>query len=38
LLRRHREGAHRLAELLEPENPATRNGLPASSRAELPVT
>ena len=38
LLRRHREGARRLAELLEPETPATRNGLPASSRAELPVT
>jgi glycosyltransferase involved in cell wall biosynthesis len=38
LLRRHREGARRLAELLEPESPATRNGVPASSRAELPVT
>ena len=38
LLRRHREGARRLAELLEPETPATRNGVPASSRAELPVT
>jgi glycosyltransferase involved in cell wall biosynthesis len=38
LLRRHREGARRLAELLEPETAATRNGVPASSRAELPVT
>jgi glycosyltransferase involved in cell wall biosynthesis len=38
LLRRHREGARRLAELLEPETHATRNGVPASSRAELPVT
>jgi glycosyltransferase involved in cell wall biosynthesis len=38
LLRRHREGARRLTELLEPETPATSNGVPASSRAELPVT
>src|SRR5262245_51447990 len=38
LLRRHREGARRLAELLEPETPATRNGLAATSQAELPVT
>jgi glycosyltransferase involved in cell wall biosynthesis len=38
LLRRHREGARQLAELLEPETPTTRNGVPASSQAELPVT
>jgi glycosyltransferase involved in cell wall biosynthesis len=38
LLRRHRDGARRLAELLEPDAPTTRNGVPASSRAELPVT
>jgi glycosyltransferase involved in cell wall biosynthesis len=38
LLRRHREGARRLAELLAPESPATRNGLPTTGRAELPVT
>jgi glycosyltransferase involved in cell wall biosynthesis len=38
LLRQHREGARRLAELLEIETPATRNGVPESSRAELPVT
>jgi glycosyltransferase involved in cell wall biosynthesis len=39
LLRRHREGARRLAELLGPESVASHNGTrTTSSRAELPVT
>jgi glycosyltransferase involved in cell wall biosynthesis len=39
LLRRHREGARRLAALLEPAAAAAGNGAPTrSDRAELPVT
>lgn len=39
LVRRHGDAARRLAELLEPQPLATRNGVPAGpSRAELPVT
>jgi glycosyltransferase involved in cell wall biosynthesis len=38
LLRRHGEGAQRLAELLQPQDVASGNGIPkATTRAELPV-
>lgn len=38
LLRRHGEGAQRLAELLQPQGAASGNGVPkATTRAELPV-
>jgi glycosyltransferase involved in cell wall biosynthesis len=38
LLRRHREGAQRLAELLQPQGVAAGNGISkATTRAELPV-